>query len=347
MKVAIMGCGAMGTVMGAYFSQNNCDVELVDNYEAHVKAMRQNGAHIIGAVDMTVPVRAITPGEMNGIYDLIFLFTKQTANPDVLPVLQRHLDESSTVCTLQNGVPEPDVADYVGENRTVGGTVLWGATFIAPGVSELTQDITNQDHLFEIGEMDGSIGPRIQKVAEVLGFMGKAHITQSLMASRWGKLVNNACMSGMSAVCGCTFGEVLDNPAARACLSYIGREVKRCCEAAGYKLPILLGEKSPRSLDLKDQAMFNENQVMFLEMYEPLRTAKASMLQDLEKGKATEVNMINGYVCRTGRKYGIPTPYNDSVVKFVSAAEWGEAPPSMANAEVMARQGMEFALYHG
>ena len=79
----------------------------------------------------------------------------------------------------------------------------------------------------------------------MLGYMGPTAVSDSLMASRWGKLINNACMSGMSAACGTTFGGVLDNDVARACLSYLGREVKQCCEAAGYKLPILLHRAVP------------------------------------------------------------------------------------------------------
>ena len=206
MRIAILGCGAMGTVMGAFLTRNGCPVDMVDNYQAHVDALNEKGAHIVGMVDMTVPVRAMTPEQMEGIYDLVFLFTKQTANDQVLPALLPHLGEHSTVCTLQNGVPEPYVAGYVGENRTVGGTVLWGATFVGPGESELTQNIQMNDHLFEIGEMDGSVGERIQAVADVLGYMGRpAKVTDQLMASRWGKLINNACMSGMSAVCGSTF----------------------------------------------------------------------------------------------------------------------------------------------
>ena len=210
MRVAILGCGAMGTVLGAYMTKNGCNVELIDSYEAHVQALNEKGAHIVGTVDFTVPVKAITPGQMEGIYDVGFLFTKQTANDEVLPNLLPHLGPDSTVCTLQNGVPEPFVAAHVGKARTVGGTVLWGATFQVPGVSELTQDLSRNDHLFEIGEMDGTITPRIRQVADVLGYMGPTAVTDSLMASRWGKLINNACMSGMSAACGTTFGGVLD-----------------------------------------------------------------------------------------------------------------------------------------
>jgi len=342
MKIAILGCGAMGTVMGAYMTKGGCDVELIDNYQAHVDALNEKGAHIVGTVDITVPVKAITPEQMEGIYDVVFLLTKQTANEAVLPKLLPHLGPDSTVCTLQNGVPESYVASIIGENRTVGGTVLWGATFVEPGVSELTQDLSRNDHLFEIGEIDGSIGDRIQKVAGVLGYMGHAAITDSLMASRWGKLILNACMSGMSAATGSTFGGVLDNDASRACLSYLGREVQQCASAAGYVLPTLLHEQSPETLALKDRTMFEANQEVFLTIYSDMRTAKASMLQDLENGKLTEVKMINGYVCDAGVKYGIPTPFNDKVVEIVGKIGAGELPLNMSNVELFDRSTFEY-----
>ena len=326
----------MGTVLGAFLAQKGIDIDLIDTYAEHVAALREKGAHIIGSVDMTIPVNAISPDEMHGKYDLVFLLIKQTANAAALPHLDKFLTMESTVCTLQNGVPEPSVAEYLGEARTIGGTMLWGATFIEPGVSELTQDITQSDHLFEIGEMDGSVGKRIRFVASVLEIMGPVHISDKLMNSRWGKLVNNACMSGMSAACGCTFGTVLDNPKARACLSYLGHEVKQCCEKMGYALPVLLGGHSPDSLDIADQHMFDESQRMFLDMYEGLRTAKASMLQDLEKGKRTEVAMINGFVSAIGKAYGVDTPFNDTVVQIVTQMENGHLPLSMDNVKLFA-----------
>ena len=100
MKVAILGSGAMGTVLGAYLTKNGCQVELIDNYQAHVDKMNSCGAHIVGTVDFTVPVKAILTEQMEGIYDVVFLFTKQLANDQVLPALLPHLDENSTVCTL-------------------------------------------------------------------------------------------------------------------------------------------------------------------------------------------------------------------------------------------------------
>lgn len=345
MRIAIVGCGAMGTVLGAFLIKNGCPVYFIDSYEEHVKVLNEKGAHVIGKVDFTVPVRAYTPDKMEGIYDVVFLFTKQTANEVILPQLIPHLDENSVVCTLQNGVPEPLVAKYVGENRTVGGAVLWSATFSAPGVSELTQDVSSLDHFFDIGEIKGGVTDRIRKIAEILNHMGDTTVSNNLMASRWGKLVNNACVSGMSAACGCTFGEVMQNEKARACVSYLGREVKICCEAEGYELPPLVLGLSPDSLSLKDQEQFNENQKMFIYMYSFAPGAKASMLQDLEKGKVTEVQMINGYVSEVGRKHGIPTPFNDTVIKIVKKIENKELPLSMSNLEYFNDEWFTYDMY--
>jgi len=331
MRIAIIGSGAMGTILGAFLAKKGYNLELIDTYQEHVDALNEHGAKIIGTQEFTVSVKAITPDQMSGVYDLAILFTKQTANHLVLPHLLNFLNDDSVVCTLQNGVPEPAVASYVGAHRTIGGASNWSATFISPGVSELTQDLAKTASSFDLGEMNGQITPRIKKIADILSEIGRpVKLTDSLMESRYGKLVLNACVSGMSAVCGITFGEVLENATARACVSHIGNEVKKVCEAEGYKLPAVLGT-SMATLALQDQAMFDENGQMFINLYQPAWAGKASMLQDLEKGLGTEVRMINGFASEIGRKHNIPTPFNDLVVEIVSKIERGELSYSLAN----------------
>jgi len=331
MRVAIYGCGSMGTILGAFLTKNGQQVELIDSYNDHVKALNEKGAHIIGCANITVPVKAITPDQMEGKYDIVFLFIKQTANAEVVPHLKKYLNDDSVVCTLQNGVPEYIVSEYLGGNRTVGGTVLWGATFISPGVSEVTQDVTSGDTLFEIGEIDGKITDRIIKVAGVLEHMGPVHIVENLMGARWSKLIFNSCMSGMSAVTGSLFGDVLNNPKASACLSFMAKEIVDICEVTGIKFEPTMG------MDMRDFGKvdtyenFALSQKCFRKFYDDKMTAKASMLQDLEKGKKTEVDMINGFVVEKGIQYGIPTPFNDVAVKVIKAIENNELPLSMEN----------------
>jgi len=330
-RTAIYGCGAMGTVLGAYLNKNGHETILIDNYVEHVKALNEKGARVTLCADFTTPVKAITPEQMEGKYDLIFLLTKQTANKEVLPHLLPFLKEDSTVCTLQNGVPEPSVAAVVGKERTVGGTIMWGATFVGPGVSQLTQDISKQESLFEIGEIDGTIGDRIKMVAEVLGKMGPAVITDNLMGARWLKVMFNSCWSGMSAALGCTFGEIIDNPKASACMSYIAHEAVSVCTALGYTMPLFWGQDMTAMGRIGTEEEFKKSQAIFYDLVSRMRPAKASMLQDLEKGKPTEVGMINGYISDEGRKVGIPTPFCDTVVKIVRGIEAGELPLSMDN----------------
>lgn len=331
MKVAIYGCGAMGTVMGAFLTKNGLEVTLIDSYEEHVKALNEKGAHIVGCADITVPVKAITPDQMEGKYDIVFLFTKQTANAEALPHLKQFLNDDSVVCTLQNGVPEYSVEEFIGGNRTVGGTVLWGATFMSPGVSEVTQDVTNGDILFDIGEIDGKITERIKKVANVLEYMGPVTIVENLMGARFSKLLLNSCMSGLSAVTGSVFGDVFNNPKSSAILSFLANEIITVCQKANIDMEDVMGMKMVDYGRVDTLENFVRSQNCFRRFYADKLTAKASMLQDLEKGKKTEVDMINGFVVDQGKKYGVPTPYNEIAVKVIKGIENKELPLSMDN----------------
>lgn len=330
MRVAIVGCGAMGGILGAYLTKNGCPVEMINSPGKTLDSIRKNGVTVVGCADFNVRVNAYCIDDMQGVYDLVLLTTKQTTNSEVLPKLLPHLGKDSMVCAMQNGVPEPFVAEIVGKERTVGCTMIWGSTTISPGVYRLTSELEKRKYLFEVGEMDGKITDRIKKVAEVLGYMGKALISDDLMSTRWTKLVNNACMSGMSAACGCTYGEVFDNPRAKACLSYLAYEVLQCCEATGHHMHELWAGK----LELGTEEQFQRSQEAFTNyLGQPsTRPSKASMLQDLEAGKAkTEVDMINGYVCKIGDEYGIDTPYNDALVDIVHRLERKELPLSIEN----------------
>ena len=111
---AIYGAGSLGTVLGAFITQNGGQVDLINRNKAHVDLLNEKGAHIIGTVDMTVPVKAITPGEMEGKYDVIVLLTKQLHNKEVVTMLKEFLSEKGVIVTLQNGIPEPLIAEIVG-----------------------------------------------------------------------------------------------------------------------------------------------------------------------------------------------------------------------------------------
>ena len=119
-RYAIYGAGSLGTVLGAFITKNGGQVDLINRNKAHVEALNTKGAKITGTVDMTVPVKAITPDMMEGKYDVIVLLTKQLFNKEVVTMLKDYLTEDGVVVTLQNGIPEPGIAEIIGTEHTMG-----------------------------------------------------------------------------------------------------------------------------------------------------------------------------------------------------------------------------------
>ena len=320
MRTAILGAGALGIIIGARMTQKGQQVDLIDSFKENVDALNADGATVTGYLDLHQAVTALTPDEMAGTYDLVFVLTKQTANETALPKLLPHLHKDSIVCTLQNGVPEDSVAALVGKERTIGGAVGFGATWLKPGVSELTSTMEAIEKFgFEIGEIDGVLRPRLEKVKEVLGAAGGTTILTNLMGIRYTKLLMNATFSGMSAALNGNFSEVLANPKAMVCVAHIADEVIKVCRGLGYRMVEMQGVDF-EFLELKGKADIPSKMDFYKKVW-GRHNNRASMLQDLEKGKKTEIDYINGVVCRGGRKCGIETPFNDKVVELIKEAE--------------------------
>lgn len=321
MRAAIVGAGSLGTIIGAFINQAGKQIDLVDAYKDHVDALNRSGATITGSVDLNVPVKAYTPDQLTGTYDLVFLLTKQTSNRETLSQLLPHLHPDSAVCTLQNGIPEHSVAAVVGRERTLGGAVGFGATWLRPGVSSLTSSYdATKNFAFEIGELDGALRPRLQAVQAYLECVGKTEIRTDLMGIRFSKVLMNATFSGMSAALGCTFGDVLNDPKAMTCLAFVADECIKAARARGVRLAPMQGEDFER-LELRNAADIPSKMPLYRKIWGAHAALKASMLQDLEKGRETEIQYINGLISQTGRECSVATPFNDKIVELVAEAQ--------------------------
>lgn len=320
-----MGAGSLGTIIGALTAKNGGDMVLVDAYQEHVDALNEKGAAVVGKMELAgVPVKAVTPGGMEGVYDIVILLAKQTCNDVVLRQLLPHLGPDSVVCTLQNGVPEESVAKAIGAERVVGGIVGWGATFRGPGVSELTSDVSAMR--YEIGEMDGRKTKRIQAVADLLSLSGTCTVMDNLMGTRWSKVIQNATLSGMSAALGCDYARILDDEKAVSCAAWVGNEIVRIVRRRGIRLEDLVPGWSYYSLAFEDAAGLRRANQWLRDYFKPHRPLKASMLQDMEKGRPCEIDYIVGICSEWGRRVGVPTPVCDTILQIVKEYENGTIP---------------------
>ncbi|MGN6374845.1 MAG: ketopantoate reductase family protein [Sphingomonas sp.] len=337
MKIAIVGAGSLGIVVGARLAPRNPGLVMIDADPANVAALNAHGARITGSMTLTVPVSAIEPGQMDGVYDLVLLLTKQTYNDVALAQLAPHLGEESVVCTLQNGIPEDSVAAILGASRTVGGTVGFGATYIAPGVSQLTSTVEAVErHAFEIGEIHGPITPRLRTIADLLSAVGHCEMVDDLMAIRWSKLLMNATFSGVSTALTCTFGDVLESPEAMEFLARVADELVRVANASGHHLARMQGEDM-ESLRLAEGETLADKMPLYRRVWSRHALLRASMLQDLEKGRKTEIDAINGYVVDRGRQVKVATPFNQLIVDLIRAAEAQQRLPDRSHSAAAMR----------
>lgn len=329
MRAAIYGAGSLGTILGAYISKNGGKIELINRNKAHVEALQKNGATVSGTVNFSQPVKAYTPAEMSGTYDIIFLMTKQQQNVEIVNYIKDFLATDGVIVTLQNGIPEIEIGEIVGEERVLGCTVAWGATMKEPGVCELT---SAPDSLtFSLGSLQPNPHKHMNAVKALLELMGPTEIDKNFIGSRWSKLLINSAFSGMSAVLGCTFGEAAGNKASRRIVQAIIKECIDVCAAGNIKIEPVQGKDIVKLLDYKNRIKKAISYFIIPIAIRKHAKLKASMLQDLEKGKRTEVDAINGVVSIYGRKVGVPTPMNDTVVDIIHRIESGELQPSFDN----------------
>ena len=248
---------------------------------------------------------------------------------EVVTKLKDHLTDKGVIVTLQNGLPEPGIAEIVGANRTMGCTVEWGAALGEPGVCTLTSEPDSLS--FHMGKMDGISDEQFRMVKDLLELMCPVHEEDNLIGARWSKLLINATFSGLGTVVGGVFGDVSENKdAAKVAV----RCMKECIDvghATGAEFAPVQGKNITALFYYK-----NAIKRAFATFLVPIamkkhRDIEPSMLQDIKKGKACEIDAINGVVCEWGRKTNVPTPINDRIVEIVKKCEKGELKPQASN----------------
>ena len=331
LRVAVYGAGAMGTVLGALLTKGGCqNVELITRNEKHVTALKEKGAIVRCTAEnqtLKVAVNALLPDQMQGKYDVVFLMTKQRNNAETLQNLLPFLHENSIVCTTQNGLPEPSVAEVVGEKRTYGAVTSFGATFVGGGEVEMTSRFEAMS--MEIGGYQND-GEKTALLTEILTHAGTAvgnesfvKTTQNLAGARWSKLAINAAFSGLSTVTGLTFGQVAKRRKTRKIALAVIRECIAVAHADGVALAKLQGANMVKWLGGKS---LMKRAVAYLALPYAMRKHKkllSGMLMDVQRGRKCEIDFINGLVCREGKRLGIETPMNTRLTDMVHGIENG------------------------
>ncbi|MDE6274433.1 MAG: hypothetical protein K2L87_05235, partial [Clostridiales bacterium] len=200
MRVCIYGAGAMGTSFGVLLQKRSgIKIDFITRNQSRVQLLNTCGATVVGVAEGE-RVYALLPSEMDGEYDFIFLATKQRENEKTAEFLSAHLKENGALITLQNGLPEPLLAEVLGEDRVYCGVLSWGAEIAEGGSANITSNAG-----YHVGLGAYGSGERLFDIERLLTPAFEV-TTGNLFELRFAKLATNASFSTLSVLSGLPFG---------------------------------------------------------------------------------------------------------------------------------------------
>ncbi|MCQ2409515.1 MAG: ketopantoate reductase family protein [Clostridia bacterium] len=331
MDYAVYGAGSLGLIFSAFLAKNGEKFDLIDRNTKSISAIKEKGIKVCGKVDFVQNVSCCLDTEVEKKYDIIFLYTKQINNVQTIEKIAKFLKEDGVICTMQNGLPEKDVAKVIGDKRAYGCAVGWGATRLEPGVSELTSENERACLAFSYGSFDGHKDAYLEEIGRILNVMGDAHLEENFIGARWAKLLINSAFSGLSAVTGATFGEVAKRKDSRKIAQLVIKECIDVAKAAKIKIEPVQGNDIAKLFDYSNGIKKAIGFMIIPIAMKKHASLKASMLQDIEKGIPCEIDSINGIASEYGVKYNTPTPMNDKIIEIIHKIEAKELKPSFDN----------------
>jgi 2-dehydropantoate 2-reductase len=246
MDYTVFGAGAIGGTVGAHMVRGGESVLFVDREVEHVRAMREQGLTIRGfAETFTVQVEATTPDALPDRLETVLLACKAPATEEAVRSFADRLRPDGCVVSLQYGMNELQIARIVGEQRTIGAFVNFSADYLEPGLIHF-----GGRGAFYIGELDGSVSPRIEKLRQALGHWGNVQVTDNIWGFLWGKQAYGAMLFA-TALTNESMADAIDQH--RAVTVDLAREVLGVAAALGRQ-PLGFDGFEPEAIGSADQA---------------------------------------------------------------------------------------------
>jgi 2-dehydropantoate 2-reductase len=339
-KIVIVGAGAVGGYAGAHMVQAGEDVTFIDPWPAHVEHMRAHGlrdTHAMKEPEFSVPVRALHVTDAQQLakekpVDIAFVCMKSYDTAWATMLIRQYLAPDGYVVSLQNCMNEETIASIVGWGKTLG-CIASSITVNLPEPGHIHRGAAKHGAahtVFRAGEVHGRMTQRAEEVCRLVAHADSAKVTDNLWGERWSKLVANAMQNGLSACTGLGGGDMLKNDPIRRFAMRLGSEAIRVGQAQGYRLEDIL-HLSPETIARAGEGDADAERACDEQRFKDAgRTASAqrpSMGQDMQKGRRTEIEFLNGLIVREGEKVGISCRANAALTDIVKRVERGDLKP--------------------
>lgn len=344
-KILFIGAGAIGSYLGAFLSRAGHDVTLVDPWAEQVDTVRARGISVTGPHDpfeaRPAAVHLNEAARLPRDFDIAFVAMKVYDTAWATQLALRHLKPEGYVVASENCWPDPVVASVAGASRSVGlimskiGVAVWKPGQVERGMEKGQ----GKGHdVFRAGEHDGRITPRTTELAEMMSVIDGSQATDNLWGERWAKLCANAMGNPVQAMSGLGSLEIASSEGGRAITIHLAAESARVGLALGYRIPKVNGAPAEQWADAGRRETYEALDRMLTPATASTRNWRASMAQDVAKGRPTEIDYMNGHVIAQGREHGVPTPVSAAVVEVMHEVERGDRKPVPQNIELALRR---------
>ena len=329
-KIAVLGTGANGASIGADLTRAGLDVVFIEQWPAHVEAMRAHGITINTPEEsVTTQVRTMHLCEVATLkekFDVVLMVMKAYDSKWAAQLIEPYLKEDGLLVGVQNGMAADEIASVVGLHRTMGCVLEITSAMFEPAVIE--RHSGHNRSWFAVGALDASTKGREEEIASLLRHSGSVDIVSDIRSTKWTKIISNATTLVPTAILGMPMREAILIPEMRAFMIASGKEAQLASKLLGNTLLPIFG------LTAKDIA--NEDQVVdtlldTLMQGFVLPSSTTTILQDWQKSRHSEVNEINGLVVKTLKTFGKEAPVNSKIVEMARKIEHGELTPDPKN----------------
>ncbi|MBM3559692.1 MAG: hypothetical protein FJX53_07440 [Alphaproteobacteria bacterium] len=335
-KIAVFGSGANGSSIGLDLTQAGLDVVLIDQWPAHVEAMRANGltVHLEGK-ELHAAVRAYHLCDLATFthkFDIVLMLFKAYDSRWVARLIEPYLAEDGLLVGVQNGMSAETIAEIVGPSRTLGCVIEVGSELWEPGiVRRSTPHSGIGSSWFGVGGFHPSTVGRAEEVAAVLRHSGEVEISPDILSSKWMKLVLNTMELATSAMTGLPLDVAENLPGMRDIALAAGTEALAAGQARGHTIQPIIG--------LRREQVENTNRLLETLLDRLAIIARpgtwTTMHCDHAKGRLTETDDINGAVAQTLAARGGQAPVNAALCEVMRRIHAGELRPDPANVDLV------------
>jgi 2-dehydropantoate 2-reductase len=308
MKILIMGSGAIGSVFGGFLAQAGHEITLVGR-KPHMEAIARHQLKIIGIWGShRVPIAlALThpPAPSTHPYDVVFIAVKSYDTYEATQSILHLIGPKTLLVSLQNGLNNYEtIASLIEEKKIVLARVIFGTEIVHPGVT----NVTVYAEEVQIGHPKNNVSfEEISEIARLLTQAGiPTHPTREILKYIWSKVLYNCALNPLSALLDCTYGELL-TPFLQKTMKSIISEIYQ----VAHKKNIQLFQENAK--DYIDE--------LFRNLIPSTAMHRSSMLQDLKKGKKTEIDALNGAIVKIAQENSISVPMNETLTTLIKAKE--------------------------